>query len=132
MNFNPDKLRLLRESRGMSQTQVATSVGISQAALSKFEKGTLEPSEETRQELASFFETQPSWFLGESFEIPSGLIFHRKRSSLSASIRSRIEAEARLRLMDVAKLRRLRTRSSNLLNCLGATPEETARLLREF
>ena len=46
--FNPDMLKIARDLRGMSQTELVQNMkNITQAALSKIEKGDLKPSEET-------------------------------------------------------------------------------------
>ena len=51
--FNPDMLKIARDLRGMSQTELVQNMkNITQAALSKIEKGDLKPSEETKQQLA--------------------------------------------------------------------------------
>ena len=52
--FNPDMLKIARDLRGMSQTELVQNLenSITQAALSKIEAGDLKPSEETKQQLA--------------------------------------------------------------------------------
>lgn len=51
--FNPDMLKIARDLRGMSQTELVQKMkNITQAALSKIEKGDLKPSEETKKQLA--------------------------------------------------------------------------------
>ncbi|MDO9340673.1 MAG: helix-turn-helix transcriptional regulator, partial [Bacteroidales bacterium] len=39
ININPDMLLLARESRGISQSELAKAIGVSQGKLSKAEKG---------------------------------------------------------------------------------------------
>lgn len=129
--FNPDKLRLLRESRAMSQSEVARELKITQAAFSKLESGDLAPSEEMKAKIAEFFGYPIPYFYEETDEIPSGLIFHRKRSALPAKERARIEAEARLRLLDVVKMLKITGRRSNLIDREGRSPIEMAKALRK-
>lgn len=51
--FNPDMLRIARDLRGMSQTELVQKMGnITQAALSKIEKGDIKPSDETKFNIA--------------------------------------------------------------------------------
>ncbi|MBR0224755.1 MAG: ImmA/IrrE family metallo-endopeptidase [Thermoguttaceae bacterium] len=115
----------------MSQSRVSREVGISQAALSKFEKGVLEPSEETLCQLAEYFHFPPEWFRGDDGDIPSGLVFHRKRAALTATIRTRLEAEAKLRLIDVAKMLKPEERISNVVKHENRSPADAARALRK-
>jgi len=48
-----DRLRFLRKARGLTQTELATSVGIKQATVSSYEKGVARPSEYVLDQLAS-------------------------------------------------------------------------------
>ncbi|MBQ9372064.1 MAG: ImmA/IrrE family metallo-endopeptidase [Thermoguttaceae bacterium] len=129
--FNHDKLRLLRESRCLSQSVVARNLKITQAAYSKLESGDLAPSEEMKEKIVTFFGYPVPYFFEGTDEIPSGLVFHRKRSALPAKERARIEAEARLRLVDVVKMLKTSPRQSNLIERDGRTATEMARALRK-
>src|SRR5688572_10915138 len=50
------KLRALREERGLSQAGLATSARISQSYISKLESGSVKPTPEVVAQLARFFE----------------------------------------------------------------------------
>lgn len=50
--FEPTRLRLARDLRGLSQTDVAMSSGLTPAAVSQFESGTVRPSSSTVDRLA--------------------------------------------------------------------------------
>ena len=130
--FNFERLRLLRESLGISQTEFARRLRITQAALSKLESGNLVPSDDLLKDISEEFGYCVEYFQKESQILPCGLVFHRKRASLPAKIRSRLEAEAKLRALDVLKIREYADFSSNLIRRDGQTPEECARRLRKL
>ena len=46
------RIRMLREAKGLSQEYLATSVGVSQAAVSKWERGLSLPHETTQRRVA--------------------------------------------------------------------------------
>ena len=81
--FNREMLTLARESRGMTQTQLAKELGISQAEVSKYETGLKEPSDQMVSRLAARLEyTEGFFFLNESIRsFGSGCVYHRKKQS---------------------------------------------------
>ena len=44
--FNPDLLRIGRQARGWSQTELSRQSGVSQANLSKLENGLIRPTDD--------------------------------------------------------------------------------------
>ena len=52
-------LRSLRLSRGLSQSQLASSIGVSRNAISSYERGEYKPSYDVLVKLVNFFEVQP-------------------------------------------------------------------------
>ena len=56
INFNNNKIAELRKSMGMSQRKLAEKIGTSQANLSRWEKGVVEPSIIECWKLAIFFD----------------------------------------------------------------------------
>ena len=96
-------------------------------------RGTVVPPDDKLDLLCTVLEYPPGFFEQEAREIPSGLVFHRKRSSLPASIRTRVEAEVRLRMMDVMTLLGAvddQREAADLPRRNGETPEEMAKALR--
>lgn len=81
MDFQPDKLKLVREARGLNQTALAKFAGITQGTVSKFEAGILVPNEEQAKGIATALDVQPSYFLRSDRVIGDGPgeLFHRKR-----------------------------------------------------
>lgn len=60
------KLRNIRKSRGMRQSDVAEKVGVSRTALAYYEQGEREPSFEVIDRLAKFFEVPSAYFFSDS------------------------------------------------------------------
>lgn len=128
--YNASLLRLAREQMGLTQKMLAQKLDVKQAVLSKYENGVIVPPENMQQKIAAVLNYPVSFFLQDAAEIPSGLVFHRKRSSLLASDRLRIEAEVRARSLDVIKLFRCQDLRSNVIAREGRTPAEMAKAVR--
>jgi Zn-dependent peptidase ImmA (M78 family)/transcriptional regulator with XRE-family HTH domain len=81
--FNREMLFLARESRGLTQTELAAAVGISQAEISKFENGIKIPSDLQVKSISEVLRyLVPFFFLEESVRsFGSGCVYHRKRKS---------------------------------------------------
>ena len=62
-----EKLKQLREQRGMTQKQVAELMGISQQAYGQYESGSREPKPDTLGRIAAALGTSPSNFFENSF-----------------------------------------------------------------
>lgn len=102
--FQPTLLQWAREALGKTQSAFAKLVGVSQPTLSKFESGEKTPDEKHLRKMANACGYPEAFFFQPVGSIGSGLAFHRKRASLTATERNRLEAEAKLRLLDVDKL----------------------------
>lgn len=129
--YNALLLRLAREQAGLTQKVLAEKLDVQQAVLSKYENGSIVPPENMQQKIAVALDYPVAFFFQSDGEIPSGLAFHRKRSSLLSSVRLRIEAEVRARSLDVIKLFRHGSSHSNIIAREGRTPEEMAKAIRE-
>ena len=129
--FNPALLKLAREERGLSQKELAEALCIQQSSVCKYEAGDLIPSNETIKSISKLFGYQSTFFFQDDLPVYSGLIFHRKRTSLSAKKRTRLEAEARLRAMDVLYLFKRKGLKSNIISREKRKPQEMAQALRE-
>lgn len=104
--MNPRLLRLARESRGLSQSKLASLAGISQAALSKAENGLVPLSRDRLAAVADAlaYPVQIMDWPDEPVGLgPSGF-YHRKRSALGSTALQRIEAEVGLFLMQLRRL----------------------------
>ena len=59
-----DRLRYLREKKGLSQTEAAKKLGIVRTTYSNYEAGNREPDNETLRKLAEFYEVSVDYLLG--------------------------------------------------------------------
>lgn len=59
-------LKMLRESRGLSQQKLADSVGISQQSINKYENHQTQPDILTLIQLADFFHTSVDFLIGHT------------------------------------------------------------------
>lgn len=90
---NPAMIILGRESRGFSQTDLATRMNVSQAAVSKFEKGQLQLEGELLDRLSNAL-NYPREFFCQMFNLyPLPLQFFRKHKTLPAKTARRIQAQ---------------------------------------
>lgn len=65
INLFGSRLKLLRDSKGMTLQQVAELVGLRDATLSRYENGKLEPKRGTIWLLADLFRVNPMWLAGD-------------------------------------------------------------------
>jgi len=63
-----NRLRELRNDKGVSVDKLAKSVGNSRANISRYERGLTQPSLETWEKLAKFFNVTPQYLVGWSDE----------------------------------------------------------------
>ncbi|MGW3628186.1 helix-turn-helix domain-containing protein [Streptomyces sp. NPDC000880] len=104
--MNPRLLQLARESRGLSQSKLASMAGISQAALSKAENSVGPLSPERLAVIADVLGYPQELFNWPDEPVglgPSGF-YHRKQSGLGKTALQRIEAEVNLLLMQMRRL----------------------------
>ncbi len=65
-----EKIKLYRESKNMTQNEIADILGVRSATISKYEAGTLEPNIESLKKLAEVFDTSIDELLKEdNFDI---------------------------------------------------------------
>lgn len=61
-------LKQLREDRGLSQSQLAKELGVSQSTVGNWESGAREPNFSTTQQIADFFNVSVDYLLGNTDE----------------------------------------------------------------
>ena len=61
-----DRLKILREKRGMSQQHLADELGISRSAVGNYELGAREPDLETLELIADYFNVDMDYLIGKS------------------------------------------------------------------
>lgn len=131
-DFNATLFKYVREQTGNSQKSFAELIGVKQAVISKYETGFAIPSEDVFVKLTEQTGYPKDFFFQPVNEIPCGMVFHRTRASLKVSDRMRIEAEARLRAMDIMTICSKGKIQSEILQREGRSPKEMAEALRVF
>lgn len=88
-----NSIKIARESRGLSQSDLSKLIGVTQATLSRFEKGVLDVTPDAVKKIGvalnypeSFFERDVRW-VGESS------LFYRKRASMTVKHLSVLESK---------------------------------------
>jgi Zn-dependent peptidase ImmA (M78 family)/transcriptional regulator with XRE-family HTH domain len=97
-------LTLARESRGLTQAELALHADLGQGTLSKYETGVLAPPDDAVDRLGKALRYPAAFFCqpGQPYGFPP---FHyRKRKKLSAKALGRIVAEMNIRRMHVQRL----------------------------
>lgn len=71
-----DRIRIIRKTNRLNQTEFSNVIGISQATLSELEQGKYNPSFETILPIHKIFKTNFEWFLnGEIVEVNDSILF---------------------------------------------------------
>ena len=81
--YNYELLETARQLRKLTQKEVAARVGISQASLSKAERGLQDLPDETMDRLSSFYDVPLSFFCNNNLITPAGHLYFRRKLSLS-------------------------------------------------
>lgn len=111
--FNRHMLALARDSRGLTQIELANALCVQQGTVSKYESGLLEPPNDFIEEFGRALGYRRSFFFesGRPYGMPP---FHfRKRKKLPVKALSKIVAEMNIRRMHVATLLRSYELSTN-------------------
>jgi Zn-dependent peptidase ImmA (M78 family)/transcriptional regulator with XRE-family HTH domain len=104
--FNHEMLTLARESRGLSQIDLARGVRLSQGEISKIETGFRLPNTDQVQKFAQFLRYQEDFFyLGDRIRnFGTSCVYHRKRISTPDRVLRRILAMVNVCRIQVRKL----------------------------
>jgi Zn-dependent peptidase ImmA (M78 family)/DNA-binding XRE family transcriptional regulator len=135
---NPQMVILGRESRGLTQKDLAELLSIKQGTLSKIESGLLQLTDDELANLSSvlnypkhfFSQTDPVYGPGTSE------LYHRKRKDIPLKLLKKIHATIHLRHMQVERLLQsvdigsIDIRTVDLDEPGAPTPEEIARMVR--
>ncbi len=81
-DFQPGRLRLARELRGQSQSELARASGVSAAAISQFEGGATRPSHSRLAELARALDTPVTFFDRPLSETHEGFFRSLRRTKI--------------------------------------------------
>ena len=66
--LDPERLVSCREEKGMTQTEAAQRIGVTQPAYQRYEAGSRTPSIQVIKEMAVVFGTSADYLMGESDE----------------------------------------------------------------
>lgn len=105
---NPELIILAREARGLSQTELAEYIGVSQAKISKYENRLLAVSRDDLANIAEatgytedfFYQTDKVYGLGSNF------LFNRKQQTTPIGIQRRVQANVNILRMQLERLLR--------------------------
>lgn len=105
MSINPELIVLAREAREWTQRELASQLGVSQAALSKYELGLLQVPEDVIEQLARLLDFDRDFF-SQSVQVVglSGDFLYRRRAHVPAKVRRRVQAEVNIRKLQLERL----------------------------
>ena len=133
---NPNMIMLARESRGLTQKEVAELLKITQGYMSKMENGLSIITEKLLDDIVRILRYPMRFFFDESQIYPPDVAFYRKYKSLSKKSQEKICALANVTRLNIEKmLRPVEIDHKSIPNCdleEYGTPEQVARALREF
>lgn len=97
-HVNPEMLILARESRGLTQADLAQKTGIGQSVLSKYENGMIDVSGQALSEIAKILEYPETLFTCSEpiLGFGSSCMHYRKRQALSVQDLKQIQAQINL------------------------------------
>src|SRR5438132_8983926 len=100
---NPNMVILGRESRGLSQKELAEKLDVTQGRISKIEKGLLIVPDDLLEALSRVLDYPQHFFLQEGDLMGVGIaeIFHRKRQDVPKSALAKIYAHMEIRLRHI-------------------------------
>lgn len=132
-NINPDMLILARESRGISQSELAGIIGVSQGKLSKAEKGEQSLPAEVLNNLYNSLNYPEKFFFQETPNAPVSHYYYRKKITIPQKTIVQMEASIKIfrknidSLLDAIELPQFNLPTYDPLE---DTPEELAKKVR--
>jgi len=139
MHFNAAMLRIARQLRGLSQSELSERAELTQGALSKIENGLLEATETVADKLAAALDFPASFFFetDRAFGLPISVhAAYRKKASVGARALATLESQLNLRLIHLRRLVQSVDIEAELhfpemdIDDFGGDPERIAELLR--
>ncbi|WP_295123495.1 XRE family transcriptional regulator [uncultured Chitinophaga sp.] len=133
--INSDMIKLARESRGLSQSDLCNLLGVAQGTVSKIENGLMQPSSEIVENLSIKLDYPVNFFLQADKVYSTSYIYYRRKISMARKNLSTSEAKMNVlrlglqKLLDGIDLPETNLFSWNVED--HGTPEDAARLLRD-
>ena len=108
MPYNHQMVTLARESRGLSQTDLATQLVIPQGTLSKVESGDITVTDDLAKRFSRSLKYPLSFFEQNDLVYPFGAstFYHRKQQSVTSPVLRRIEARVNIYRFQIVRLLR--------------------------
>ena len=103
MKYNYSMIKIARESRKLTQDELAKRLGISQVAVHKIETGLSQINDDLIDKLAIHLNYPISFFQNETKIINSGIRLHRKRLALNKKDEGYIDALMSIFTMSISK-----------------------------
>lgn len=105
-HFNPRMLVLARESRGLTQKELADKLTVAQSFISKIESGLCDASESLLEIISQALDYPVSFFCQTDaiYGYGSACIYHRKRQSVPAYVLRKLIAEMNVLRIQVTRL----------------------------
>lgn len=137
-DFNPERLVLLREARGMLKNELAAQIGTTPSAVGQFEQGRIRPMPETLLRISLVLGVPPDFFTGGApTVVPSEACHFRRLRSSTQQEQRRVRAEGALILSVVEHLDTLVDLPAETLSTLSSALQGTesvtqlARIVRQ-
>ncbi len=103
--FNHDLLRIARQARGWSQSELSRRSGVSQANISKLENGLLGPTDDVLSSVGETLGFPQSFFYQNDRVIGLPMsVQYRKRASVGQKAIEQLEAELNIRILHIRRL----------------------------
>lgn len=136
LHVNCKMIELARHTRGVTQSELAQSLNITQSNLSKIERGDLNVTEATVNQIASLLDFPVSFFCQSEVRTPISNIYFRKRASINQKSLDKIIGDVKIILkcidylleeIDITEYPKYKFDLSE-----GWTPESVAIRMREI
>lgn len=103
---NPDMIIIGRESRGLTQTKLASLLSISQGKISKIESGVRSVSDDMLKKISQKLDYPEHFFLftDQIYGFGMSFVYHRKRQSIGSKVIGKIHAQINIKRMHISKL----------------------------
>ena len=107
-DLNPQMVILARQSRGLTQSELASQMQVGQGTVSKMEAGLAHPTKDELERLATTLCYPMHFFTQKRRVIGAGIneLFHRKHVVVSARKLNKVHACAAIRIMNIEDLLR--------------------------
>lgn len=104
LEINPNMLILARQVRGLTQSEIATRLGVSQGRISKMEQGLINIDDFIIEQLGKMLSFPKTFFSQPGQIYPADISLYRKRQSLSKRDTDQINALINLKYQHLGKL----------------------------